>query len=136
MSTCERCDDMRLIEGRDHLVGRPCDICDGRTRDFLGRPCRHCTETPKERKARLIEHRQYVNSLIDELAHLRSVTHNKVYVVVFCADQIIGAFSTRELAERCELAERPNWGGVGDIVELPVDAFPGCGDRTLSEWRR
>jgi hypothetical protein len=51
--TCEKCDAVRArrLETR-HLVGRPCDICDGRGWDYLGRRCRHCSEVdaPEENR--------------------------------------------------------------------------------------
>jgi hypothetical protein len=40
-TTCSPCDDLRKRKGTPQLVGQPCDICDGRGIDYLGRACRH-----------------------------------------------------------------------------------------------
>lgn len=38
---CAECDDARHRDGTPQKVGQPCDICDGRGYDYLGRLCRH-----------------------------------------------------------------------------------------------
>lgn len=39
--SCAQCDLLREREGRSHLKGAPCDICNGTGYDYLGRACRH-----------------------------------------------------------------------------------------------
>jgi len=38
---CSKCDERRRKDGLPQKVGQPCDICDGRGFDYIGRPCRH-----------------------------------------------------------------------------------------------
>lgn len=40
--TCEKCDEARKRDGTPWKIGEPCDVCDGRGVDYLGRDCRHC----------------------------------------------------------------------------------------------
>lgn len=42
MKGCKTCDNLRERHGLRSRVGFPCDICDGRGVDYLGRDCRHC----------------------------------------------------------------------------------------------
>jgi hypothetical protein len=53
MSVCETCDKLRKREGRTHLIGKPCDICNGTRSDFGGSACRHCASDSGSRKASL-----------------------------------------------------------------------------------